>query len=186
MRSFAASAALVLALGMVPNTTPLQAQRPVALGVGGGVPVPLGDFRDEVNPGWRALGTLAFGVPMLPLGLRLDAAYDRLGFKRTLVGSVGSSAGAQRVVSVTLNPTYRVPMTGSPFSPYLIGGGGVYSVGCAGDVSCDAVTRAGWNAGLGARFAGVGLHGFAEARYHQVEVRGGRLQYVPFTLGLLF
>lgn len=184
MRSSAA--AIILALGTMLGPIPLCAQRPIALGVAGGVPMPLGEFGDNVNPGWRALGTLALGTPMLPLGLRLDAAYDQLGFTRTLVGSGGSSAGAQRVVSVTLNPTYRLPMPGSSFSPYLIAGAGAYSVGCAGDASCDAVTRAGWNAGLGTRFVTAGLHGFAEARYHYVEMRGGRVQYLPFTLGLLF
>ena len=177
--------AVLLALGALAPRTELSCQRPVTLGVAGGIGMPAGDLASEVNPGWRALGTLALGVPLIPLGLRVDAAYDQLGFERALVGSSGS-AGAQRIVSVSANPTYRLPSAGSSFAPYLIAGVGAYNVGCTGGVGCDSATRFGWNAGLGTRFAAVGVTAFAEARFHRVELRGGGLQYIPATFGLLF
>jgi hypothetical protein len=179
-------AAALLAVAPLTRQAAALAQRPITVGVAAGVPFPLGEFRDAVNPGWRALGTLALGAPIVPLGLRLDAAYDRLGFTAAPVGAAGRSTGAQQVVSVTLNPTYRLPSAGAAAAPYLIGGVGSYSIGCAGVAGCEGVTRFGWNAGLGTRFTTVGLRWFAEARYHRVKVPGSSVQYVPVTLGVLF
>lgn len=182
------TSAALLALALVSARQPIaaQAQRPISLGVAAGVPFPLGEFRREVNPGLRVLGTLAVDARTVPFGLRLDAAYDRLGFTLAPVGAAGRSTGAQQVVSVTLDPTYRMSSAASPFAPYLIGGVGAYSIGCTGVASCDGVTRVGWNAGIGARFTTVGVRWFTEARYHRVKMPDTSVQYVPVTIGLLF
>jgi hypothetical protein len=182
------STAAGLFLGLTLATLPIaaQAQRPISLGVAAGVPFPLGEFHHEVNPGLRVLGTVTLDGPTVPFGLRLDAGYDRFGFKSTPVGAAGRSTGAQQVVSVTLDPTYRLSSAASPFAPYLIGGAGSYSIGCTGVARCDGVTRIGWNAGLGARFTTVGVRWFTEARYHRVKVPATSVQYVPVTIGLLF
>ena len=58
----------------------LGAQRPIALRVAGGVSAPQGDLSDGADMGWHALGTLVLSSPMLPLGIRLDAAYNRFAF----------------------------------------------------------------------------------------------------------
>jgi hypothetical protein len=182
------TSAALLALALFPAREPIaaQAQSSISLGVAAGVPFPLGEFRREVNPGLSVLGTLALGAPNVPFGLRLDAAYDRLGFMSAPVGAAGRSTGAQQVVSVTLDPTYRLSSAASPFAPYLIGGAGSYSIRCTGVARCDGVTRVGWNAGLGARFTTVGVRWFTEVRYHRVKVPDTSVQYVPIMIGLLF
>ena len=162
-----------------------RGQSPIALGLAGGVALPLSSFSDDVIPGWRALGTLAVGVPLIPIGLRVDAAFDRFGVDRALVGSTKSPSGSRRIASLTANATYRLlplPIV----SPYLIGGGGSYHVSCGGDIKCESSTFFGWNGGVGLRFGALGVHAFAEARYHHVSVSGGSVQYVPVTVGLMF
>jgi hypothetical protein len=179
------TATLLVALCTLAPAAPLHAQRLLSVGLGGGIALPLSTFSDEVVPGFRALGTLAVGAPLYPLGLRIDGAYDRFDVEAAPAGSVDFD-GAQRVVSATINPTYRLPSAGAPISPYLIAGAGAYNVGCTGDYTCESSTHFGWNAGAGFTFRAFGFRAFAEARYHRVEASGGGVQYVPVTAGLLF
>src|SRR3954454_12845968 len=82
----------------------LEAQRPISLGVGGGLSLPQGDVDAQVNTGWHALVTAALGSPMQPLGLRFDLAYSRFGFSdqaQTVLGGAGHLATG----SATLNFT---------------------------------------------------------------------------------
>jgi opacity protein-like surface antigen len=158
----------------------LEAQRPISLGVAGGVSVPQGDLADGANTGWHALGTLALGSAMQPIGLRLDVAYNRFGFSDRVGTTIRD--GHQSIGSATLNASYRLPMTNSPISPYLIAGLGAYRSDCSlGAVSCDAVTRFGWNAGLGARMRVLPFRTFVELRYHRTSGIG----YVPVTVGVM-
>jgi hypothetical protein len=179
---------LVLAVALLGALTPAaRGQRPVTVGLAGGVSLPQGNFGDGVDVGWHALGTLALGSPAHPLGLRLDGAYSQFAFSGAGAGGgTALAGGSQRTTSVTLNPTYRLPSAGWPLAPYLVGGAGAYHLGCAGDATCDGTTRFGWNAGLGTRFTGLRLRGFVEARYHRVALRGGDVHYFPLTLGLTF
>jgi hypothetical protein len=125
---------------------------------------------DGVNTGWHALGTLALSTLMQPLGLRLDVAYNRFAFSDV--------DGHQTVGSATLNGTYRLPMTNSPMSPYLISGLGAYRT--------EATTKFGWNVGLGSKLFVLGFRSFVEARYHRTKGADTHVNYFPLTLGVMF
>jgi hypothetical protein len=86
--------------------------------------------------------------------------------------------------SATLNLTYRLPMTNSPISPYVITGLGAYRSDCV--ETCGASTRFGWNSGLGTKLNAIGLRTFLEARYHRTKRGNASLSYVPVTFGLIF
>ena len=167
--------------GMTVSAAPAHAQqRPVFLGLAGGVSLPQGDLADGVNTGWNALATIGLSTLMQPLGLRLDVAYNRF--------DADAGDGNTNVGSATLNATYRLPMTNSPMSPYLISGLGAYRSECSLDVvACDATTKFGWNVGLGAKLYLLGFRSFIEARYHSTS-RGNDndISYFPLTFGLLF
>jgi hypothetical protein len=181
-RSTLAAAMLALFTSAMPICA-VRAQGLLSLGVGGGVSTPQGAFSDNFETGWNALATLALGVPLVPVGLRLDGAYNRFGTRAT----TGALAGAsERVISGTLNATLRLPIPASPVTPYIIAGGGRYSVGCTGSDQCSPVSDFGWNAGVGVRLSAVVLKAFGEIRYHHVSVAGGSVQYVPITVGLYF
>lgn len=165
--------------GVTSWVVPLEAQqRPISIGLAGGVSLPQGDLADAVNTGWHALGTIALSTLMQPLGLRLDVAYNRFEF------SAGD--GDQSVGSATLNGTYRLPMTNSPMSPYLISGLGAYRTECSLSVGCEATTKFGWNVGLGARLFVLGLRSFVETRYHRTKQGDSDVNYFPLTFGLAF
>jgi opacity protein-like surface antigen len=169
---------LAVCVGVASAVASLEAQqRPIFVGLAGGVSLPQGAFGNAVNTGWHALGTIGLSTLMQPLGLRLDVAYNRFEFSNV--------DGHQAVGSATLNGTYRLPMTNSPFSPYLIAGLGAYRSDCSLATGCDATTRFGWNVGLGTKLY-VGFRSFLEARYHRTKRRDGGANYFPLTLGLMF
>ena len=159
----------------------MQAQRPISIGIGGGVSIPEGDLGDGARTGWHALGTIAVSTLMQPLGLRVDVAYNSFAFNDDLEATLG--AGDQTVGSATLNFTYRLPMTNSPFSPYLISGLGAYRSDCS---VCDPTTRYGWNVGVGTKLYVVGVRSFLEARYHRTGRGDQNVHYFPVTFGLTF
>jgi hypothetical protein len=167
------------------QASPADAQRPISVGVAGGVSIPEGELRDGVDLGWHALGTIALSTLMQPLGLRLDVAYTRFAFSDEARAALGED-GHHDVGSATLNVTYRLPMTNSPISPYLISGLGAYRSECSVGPECDATTRYGWNVGLGTRLYVLGFRSFVEARYHRTERGDTDVHYFPVTLGLMF
>ena len=148
------------------------------LSVAGGASLPTGRFADAANTGWHATASIGLSTLMQPIGLRLDAAHTRFTAKAT--------GPDQAVTSATLNATYRLPMTNSPLSPYVIGGAGAYRFECSGEVSCGSTTHFGWNAGLGTKFAAFRMKGFLESRFHAVIASSGTVRFVPLTLGLTF
>ncbi|HEV3483957.1 MAG TPA: outer membrane beta-barrel protein [Vicinamibacterales bacterium] len=159
-------------------STPAGAQqRPISIGLAGGVSLPQGDLAAGANTGWHALGTLALSTLMQPLGMRLDVAYNRFG--------LSDVDGNQSVGSATLYLTYRLPMTNSPMSPYLISGLGAYRSDCSATDGCEASTRFGWNVGLGTKLY-VGFRSFIEVRYHRTARGDASVNYFPLTFGVLF
>jgi hypothetical protein len=157
---------------------PAVAQRPLHVALSGGASVPLGRFGEGASLGWHATGTLWLTTLMQPMGLRLDVSHSR-----TTAISTGPD---QAITSGTLNLTYRIPMTNSILSPYVIAGAGAYNFQCFGSASCDAATRFGWNAGIGTKFVARGQDGFLESRLHAVNAKSGNVRYVPITIGLIF
>ena len=161
----------------------VEAQRPLSIGVGGGASFPTGDLRNGANTGWNVLGTAALSTLMQPIGLRLDVAYNRFHVPGATSVAVW---GDQSVGSATLNASYRLPMTNSPLSPYLISGLGAYRTDCSGGIACASTTRYGWNVGIGSKLYLLRTRSFLEARYHRTKRAGGTVQFVPVSVGLMF
>lgn len=164
---------LVVLAAVLCAGAPLPAQRLVTLNLAGGGTIPIGNLDDGTDPGWHALAGLQISSLMQPIGIRIEGAYNRLGAETASPDVV--------VTSATLNFSYRLPLTNSPLSPYLIAGWGPHWIDCA-DTACDADMRFGGNAGLGTKFL-IGFRGFVETRFHWVT---GKIRYVPVTFGLTF
>ena len=157
---------------------PAAAQRLVAPYIAGGASLPTGAFGDATSGGWHALAGVAVSSLMQPLGLRIEVAHNRFGLE--------TASGDRGVTSYTANVTYRLPMTNSPISPYVVTGAGAYTLGCFGVVACGSNTEFGWNAGAGMRFVGFGVRSFVESRFHAMNDDTGNVRFVPLTVGLSF
>lgn len=151
--------------------------KPVQFGIAAGAAVPVSDLGDSFNVGFNGTVTVGLNPAMIPLGIRIDAAYNQFGAK-------GGGANVD-FTTVTGNLVFKMP--GATVSPYAIGGAGWYNA----DVSITGLgsgssNNFGWNLGGGISLPLSGFDTFIEARYNQVQGDGGSLKYVPITFGLMF
>jgi hypothetical protein len=207
---------IILAAGSAPLSAQVIVSRPVRFGLAGGATVPVSDMSDVSKTGWHAGALLDIGVPLFPLGFRIDAMWNQLGKKDTPFGTVKN-----RIIDGTANAVYSFGAM-SPTKFYLIGGVGVYNMkteveGSAlalGDLSAqqashgtpgisrqiappsfqtieggdasNSQTKFGLNAGAGLRFQLTGFSTFIEARWHTIFTNGSNAQMVPISVGFTF
>jgi hypothetical protein len=149
----------------------------IRLGIAGGPVHPLGGLGDMVGRGFHGGVVLDAGLPLIPLGLRLELMYQRL-------PSVALESGDYSHVAATVNA--RMDVLPVPFiAAYLTGGAGLYASESFRQEprgSGGWGTASGVNLGFGASFDLVFLHPFAELRYHRVfdDPRRG---FAPLTIG---
>lgn len=175
-----ARSAAVLLLGVLLLSAPLHAQG-VGLTLGGGLAVPLGTYDEVVKLGWHGTAGLSFAAGSFPLGFRIDGTFAQ--FSDEIVPEIKT-----QVMNGTANAVYRFPSSGTTrFSPYVIGGLGVYNTKASGEGAPEgSATEAGINLGAGfdIRAGGAGL--FVEARWHNMFLEGENLKFLPITLGIRF
>ncbi len=152
--------------------------KPVQFGIAGGAAIPTSDLADLVNTGFNGTVTVALNPAMIPLGIRLDGAYNVF----SIDDDIGS--GDVKFASFTGNFVYKIP--GVSFSPYAIGGVGLYNAKL--DIpgfGSESENKFGWNLGGGVSMPLSGFDVFLEARYNQVQT-DTPLKYIPITFGIMF
>lgn len=156
-----------------------RAQNPVQLGIAGGVSVPTGDLSDLANTGFNGTVTLGMTPAMIPLGIRIDGAFNQFAIKDNL------GDGNVRFLSLTGNLVYKIP--GATVSPYLIGGAGLYNTKVeVAPFGSGSENKFGWNVGGGINMPLSGFSTFIEARFNQVKVQDVSFSFIPITFGILF
>jgi hypothetical protein len=182
MKQFFRTVSIALLLSL-PFSRSALGQKTYALAVGGGAAIPVGKASNTQKTGYNGIVALAIGVAELPIGIRLDGIYNTLP-SRTKVSGSGSSD--LRVIGALGNLIFA--FSGTNAKPYAIVGGGLYNIR-ADTTGAKSENYFGVNAGLGATF-GVGPFAiFLESRYHSITrkvAKGGVLQFVPITIGLMF
>ena len=171
--------AAVVAIAAVTSTSSAQiSSNPFQIGGAAGIGFPTGDLGDIANTGYNV--TLAVGYkPMLtPVGVRVEAAYNQFGLKN-IDGNVN-------IPAFTGNLTYG--LRGISFSPYIIGGAGLYrtNVDLAGGGSAGE-NHFGFNVGGGIKIPlSTSFETFVEARYNHVTVDNGSMSFIPVTVGIMW
>jgi outer membrane protein with beta-barrel domain len=174
--------AALAGIALVSSSYVAQAQiaavaKPVQFGIAAGAALPTSDLSDGANTGFNVTGTLGLNPALIPLGIRVDAAYNSFGAK-------GGGANIH-FTSVTGNLVYKFPSPG--VSPYAIGGAGLYNAAVdVTGVGSGSDNHFGWNLGGGISMPLSGFDTFIEARYNQVQGNGGSLKFIPITFGILF
>jgi hypothetical protein len=146
------------------------------LGFGGGPATPVAGLAELVGAGVHAGLVADAGLPLLPLGVRLDLIFQR---------HPGYSGGADfQQVFATANGRFSpLPL---PLSAYATAGLGLYASSFREESTSDGwATHNGVNAGAGLRLGLPAVTLFVEARYHRVRAAPQR-EFVPVTVGILF
>lgn len=172
------------ALALATTAAPTFAQKP-SLGIAAGVSMPQGDFKDIAGSGLNGTVALGLGMPMLPVGVRIEGAYNRFPFSDDIKAVIGEK-GSWNFASATANVTLGLPLSAIVVSPYVIAGGGMYWGNCSVKTACDAESKFGYNAGLGVKLRALLLSGYVEARYHSIQTEGESTNFLPITIGIMF
>jgi hypothetical protein len=172
------------------STASAQFANPIRFNVHAGASLPVGDFAASDDPTTEGFAELGFRVgagleirpALMPVGLRFDGAYDRMGIE-------GADA-AWSIWNLTANAV--LAPTASPL--YFIGGIGFYSTDLTGEDVIgdpDAETDFGFNLGAGFSLPLTGFSTFIEARWHSISVDEdafgfGSINYIPIVFGIRF
>jgi hypothetical protein len=168
---------VLLAVAGAANAQVATILKPVQVGVAVGAAIPVSDLGNSFSTGFNVSGTIGINVPLLPVGFRIDGAYNQFGAK----SATGVSA---KIAGVSGNVVFSVP--GAVIvSPYLIGGVGYYRVSSSVTGSV-ASNNFGFNAGAGVKVPLLAFATFIEARYNRISENGGSTSFVPVTVGVMF
>ena len=175
-----------LALSTALFASAAHAQTPVSFGLGGGATLPLGDFGDAAKTGFHGMGLVEFQPAGLPVGIRFDASYHRIGFSDLFEDVVG--AGNHQIIMGTLNGVYTFTTAAeSKFHPYIVAGVGAYNAKAnVEDADNNSETKFGINGGAGFNFGMGSASVFLEGRFHNIFTEGSSTNFVPITLGVRF
>jgi opacity protein-like surface antigen len=141
-----------------------------------GATAPVSAYGSDKNVGYHIGLLLDVRVPISPLGFRVDGDFHELKYS--------SNSTKEQIWALTGNAILKLP-TGTPLSPYVIGGAGIYNSRRNLFLRSRSNTDGGANIGGGLRLDLSDLTAFAEVRYHRAGGTDG-IRLVPVTVGLLF
>jgi opacity protein-like surface antigen len=178
---FSAGTALAIGAG--------TANAQVAIGIGGGIAIPIGAFSDAnkgaAKTGWHGLAHIGYDLPS-GLGLRGDFYYGQHSVK-----GVPSGLSAKWKLAGGLgNVLYSFTSPGT-VHPYILGSVGFMDLKATvsgGGVSVSSSeTKITFGGGAGIKFkAGSRASVFVEGRYLTINTSGENANFIPITVGVSF
>jgi opacity protein-like surface antigen len=172
----------LVSAGIVAVAPTVRAQssfNPFQIGGAAGVAFPTGDLGNVTNTGYNVTLAAGYNPQAAPVGLRFEAAYNEFG------NQVGG--GNSNIAAFTANAVFALPASG--FTPYVIGGAGLYRPG-ANDAFGNSASENdfGFNVGGGVKLPlSSSFETFVEARYNRVSASGGNtFSFIPVTVGIMW
>jgi hypothetical protein len=155
-----------------------SAQAQVTVGVGGGIALPLGDFKDAAKTGWNGIANVGYNTPS-GLGVRGDFYYGQHNFK-------GGIDAKWKLAGGLANVLYNFPGQSS-VTPYVMGTVGVMNLKASATGVSQSESKITFGGGAGVKFkAGSDSHIFAEARYLTINTSGSNANFIPINVGVSF
>jgi opacity protein-like surface antigen len=172
------AAAVAIAAAATGASAQAASLNPFQIGASAGIAFPTGDLGNTANTGYNVTLIGGYKPVFLPIGIRVEAAYNQFGLEGT--------DGNVNIPAFTANVVYELP--GVSFSPYAIGGAGLYRINVdLGGGGSTGENHFGFNVGGGVKIPlSTSFETFAEARYSHVTVNGGSRSFIPITVGILW
>lgn len=176
-RNLVVSAAVAAALA-VSGTSAGAQLRPWEISIAGGPSLVTGEFDDVASTGYHVQGSVGFGIPLFPVGVRADVLWQEL---------PDEVSGNYRQIGGIANVTLGMPLI--LIEPYVLAGVGIFShsepdeVHVGHDHPAESETSTGFNVGAGLEAGLLGLKGFGEVRYLDA---GNGVRTIPITIGIRF
>lgn len=143
--------------------------------VSGGFTGPSGDLADAADAGYHGQVGLYIALPTIPVALRGDGVFHRL-------GSPGAGFEDPKVLGGSLSVVYNMP--GITLVPYMLAGIGSYQTESGPTGGTLKVTDTGFHGGFGVNVGSGGLSAFAEIRFVQIGGDSGTSRLIPLSFGV--
>jgi len=172
-----ASAFALAAALSVPAAVHAQAN----FSVSGGFSLANGDFGQDNDAGYAIGVGLGMTQRGSPLSFRVEGIYNEFNAKNDVFNEKTQAGG------VIASALYDFGVKGAAFTPYAIGGVGLYSTKePALTLSDQSDTNVGWSVGGGIRMPLSGFSAYVEARYHSISNAPGGMAFTPVVFGIRF
>ena len=170
--------AAVSVAAAAPGANAQSSSNPFQIGGAAGIAFPTSDLGTFTNTGYNVTLAVGYNPAASPVGLRFEAAYNEFG--------VQGGGGNINIPAFTANAVFALPASG--FTPYVIGGGGLYRPGASSQFgNSSAENHFGFNVGGGVKLPlSSSFETFVEARYNRVSVNNGSLSFIPVTVGIMW
>lgn len=165
---------------VAPSARAQTSSNPFQIGGAAGIAFPTGDLGNAANTGFNVTLAVGYNPPAAPVGLRFEGAYNEFG------SQIGG--GNLNIAAFTANAVFALPASG--FTPYVIGGAGLYRPSANSFGSTASENDFGFNIGGGVKLPlSNSFETFVEARYNRVSISGGgnrNLSFIPVTVGIMW
>lgn len=170
--------AAVSVAAVAPGANAQSSSNPFQIGGAAGIAFPTSDLGTFANTGYNVTLAVGYNPAASPVGLRFEAAYNEFG--------VQGGGGNINIAAFTANAVFALPASG--FTPYVIGGGGLYRPGASPQFGNNsAENHFGFNVGGGVKLPlSSSFETFVEARYNRVSRNNGSLSFIPVTVGIMW
>ena len=171
----------LVALITIAGAGSLSAQG-VRFGIGGGLLMPLGTYKDFDKMGWVVGGDATYWLMGAPVGIRADVQYSQTSEKS------GVGAHTTKIIGGLAEVVYALGKKADPIRPYLLGGIGYYNVkvSVTGASASESKVGFGGGAGLAFKLGPSGARFFVEGKYVSVSTSGGSTNFLPIRVGVRF
>jgi opacity protein-like surface antigen len=183
------TSAIVLGVVSLASVASLNAQTPggrASFHIGGGLTIPMGDFKDGFKTGWQAMGGVDFGLSGLPFMLRVDGLYGQNNAKDALNTALGTTDAKTKFFGGMAGAQYVIGSGPAPVKPYILGEIGAVNTKFSAGGSSASKTHFAFAPGLGIQFGLGSLHAFVEGKYLSIHASGGSLNMIPIIVGIRF
>ncbi len=167
-----------VAIAAATQNVSAQSWNPWQFGGAAGIAFPTGDLGNIANTGFNVTVAVGYQPRYNPIGFRAEAAYNQFGLQ--------GGGGNVNIPAFTGNVVYTLP--GVSFSPYVIGGAGLYRTNFEFDRGgSTGENDFGFNVGGGIKLPlSTSFETYVEARYNHVSVNNGSYGFIPITIGILW
>jgi opacity protein-like surface antigen len=160
----------------------LSAQQGIRVGIGGGLLMPMGTYKDFDKMGWLIGGDVTYWLSGAPIGIRGDVQYSQTSEKS------GVSAHTSKVIGGLAEVVYAFGKQADQIRPYILGGAGYYNVKISAGGLSASESKLGFGGGAGIAFkVGSGsTRVFVEGKFVSVSTTGNSTTFLPIRAGLRF
>ena len=167
--------------------------RTISFGIGGGVSIPFGATSDSYKTGFNGSASVRIDLGSLPWAVRAEFSYQNFELKPGVIPAAATPGGGTGTLLAGIGSAEFYLWRGN-IRPYLLAGGGAYSVRTEYDAATPAAqseVRLGVRGGAGVRLTFGSLLLYAEAGVDHIVPRSGSsgtdaIHVAPLTVGVVF